>query len=73
MNHLYRLAAGLLLLAGAGCARGGDDLYDRTAEHFEWHLLNFYKQAQQAHETVDRYFFNRDVTDPTDHGLGVPK
>ena len=57
-----------------GCARGGDDMYDRLGDHIEWHTLNFWYQASSIHEGIDRYFLNRDRMDPDDYGpLAVPK
>ena len=57
----------------AGCARGGEDLWDRTGDHVEWHVLQYWKNAVDAHETFDRYFLDRDPMDPNSYGREVTR
>lgn len=63
----FRTALAAAALAFAGCARGGDDVWDRAGEHADWHVLQGYKQGQGIHRTIDRYFLFRDPYDPNDH------
>jgi hypothetical protein len=67
MRPILRAALAAAALAAAGCARGGDDVWDRVGEHANWHVLGGYKQAQNFHDTIDRYFFFRDIYDPNDY------
>lgn len=80
MRHLTRRLGRLALacaaaaaFAGCSISRGGDDVYDRIGNHMEWHTLQYWKDMQQAHEVIDRYFFNRDMWDPDDYGTGAWK
>ena len=57
----------------SGCARGGDDMWDRTGSHVEWHTLQYWKDAVEVHETIDRYFFDRDPMDPNSYGGNTVK
>jgi hypothetical protein len=59
LGFIFMTLAGL-----AGCARGGADVFYRSAKHFELHVLRFHKDFTAVHEDVDRYFFRLDERDP---------
>jgi hypothetical protein len=73
MHHIgKRLVRWILccatVVALGGCARGGDDMYDRMGSHFEWHTLQYWKDAVEINETIDRYFWGLDPQDPNCYG-----
>jgi hypothetical protein len=78
MHRKNRRFTGWLLLGAAlaalsGCARGNDDVWDYTGRHMEWHTLQYWKDAVEMHETIDRYFFDRDPYDPNSYGGNTAK
>lgn len=57
------LAAAVAL---GGCTRGGNDVFARGAEHFEFHTYDFYRKLTALHYDFDRYFLGLDERNP-DH------
>lgn len=78
MTQFKKSFRALMLTAAAalslgGCARGGDDMWDRTGNHLEWHVLQYWKDAVTAHETFDYYFLDLDPMDPETYGRETSK
>jgi hypothetical protein len=53
------------LLAAAGCANSGTDVWSRAREHIEWHALGYNETFEELHHYFDRHILsNATIRDP---------